>query len=54
LRQGSGSGNDQYIPYPGKHERRERIINHGLVIYRKKLLADSLGYRIKPGAVTSC
>ena len=43
-------GDDEYLPYSGKHEHRNGIIYHRLVIYWKHLLAYSLGYRIETGS----
>ena len=44
---------DKYISDSGQHEYRDRVIYHRFVIHREKLLADPLGYRIKPGAGSS-
>ena len=46
-------GYNQYVPDSGKHKRRNGIIHHRLVVYRKHLLRHTFGYRIKPRAGTS-
>ena len=37
-RQIPGRGDNQHLPDACQHQRRQRIINHGLVIYRHNLL----------------
>src|SRR5207247_4644221 len=33
------AGDDQDVADPGEHERRERVVDHGLVVDRNELLA---------------
>ncbi len=42
--------NDQNIPDISQHQRRQRIIDHGLIIYRHQLFADPKGQRMKSAA----
>ncbi len=41
---------DQDLPDAGHHERRQRVVDHRLVIDGHELLADALGDRVQPGA----
>ena len=38
---------------PGHHERRQRVVDHRLVVDRHQLLRDALGDRPEPGAGTA-
>src|SRR5206468_2271506 len=40
--------NDEDVPDAGEHQRRERVVNHRLVVDRDELLAESQGQRIEP------
>ena len=49
----AGGGDHQHLADAGQHQRRERVIDHRLVVDRQQLLADGIGHRIEPGARTS-
>ena len=40
-RKGLGRRDDQDLPDPGQHERRERVVDHRLVVHRQELLAHA-------------
>src|SRR5207248_2763014 len=40
-------GNEQNVADPGQHQRRERVIHHGLVEDGEKLLARDEGQRVE-------
>lgn len=42
-------GNHQNIPNSRQHQRGQRVINHGLIVYRQKLLGSYHGQRIQSG-----
>ena len=44
--------NNQNIPNPSQHQRRQRIINHGLIIHRQQLLRRHHRQRIQPRPTT--
>ena len=46
-------GDDQDVPDPGQHQRRDRVVDHRLVVDRQQLLADAAGERVQPGARTT-
>ena len=46
-------GDDEDVPDASKHESRQGVVNHGLVVHRKKLLRDSLGDGMKTCARAS-
>ena len=53
----TGRGEDCVSPgyqVLGEHQRGDRVINHGFVIYWQDLLADYFRDRIKPGTGTPC
>ncbi len=52
-RQVGRRGYDKNIAYPGKHESRDGIIYHRLVVDRQQLFADPLGYGVKTRAGAS-
>ena len=41
-------GDDQVLPDARRHQRRQRIVNHRLVVYRQQLLALRQGDRMQP------
>ena len=41
-------GDDQDVPDPGEHQRRERVVHHRLVVDRHELLADGARHRMQP------
>ncbi len=43
---------DENVPDSRKHERRERVVNHGLVIHGQQLLGRDPRERVQPGAGT--
>ena len=43
-------GDQQNVPDPGEHQRRQRVIDHRLVEHRKQLLGNDRGHRVKPRA----
>ena len=46
-------GDDQDVADAGQHQRRERVVDHGLVIDGQQLLAHHLGDGMEPGAVAA-
>src|SRR2546427_134545 len=44
------AGDDQDVADPGEHERRERVVDHGLVVDRNELLAHREREREEAGA----
>ena len=54
VRQILGRGDDQNIPDTRQHQRRERIINHGLIIDGQELLGCDHRQRIQPRSASSC
>ena len=38
---------DHDVPYPGEHQRRQRIVDHWLVEDGKQLLRDNCSHRIE-------
>src|SRR5207253_11139244 len=48
-----GRGNDQDVADPGEHERRERVVDHRLVVDRDELFAHREGQRKEAGAGAS-
>ena len=44
---------DQNIPDARQHQRRQRIIDHRLVVHRQQLLAERQRGRVEAGAVTA-
>src|SRR3989441_912068 len=50
---GPGRGNDQDVTDPGEHERRERVVDHRLVVDRDELFAHREGQRKEAGAGAS-
>ena len=40
-----GRGDDEDLPDPGRDQRRERVVDHRLVVHRQELLADDGGHR---------
>ena len=53
VREVMGRRNDQDVAYACKHEGRERVVDHRLVVDRQELLARDARERIEPGAATS-
>ena len=45
-------GDDENVPDARKHERRERVVDHGLVIHGQQLLGRDPRERIQPRAGT--
>ena len=43
-------GDQQNVPDPGEHQRRQRVIDHRLVEHRQQLLGNDCGHRVKPRA----
>ena len=43
-------GDDQDVADAGQHQRRQRVVDHRLVVDRHQLLADAQGDRVQPGA----
>ena len=43
-------GDHQHVADPGEDQRRERVVDHRLVVDRHQLLADAQGHRVQPGA----
>ena len=43
-------GDDQDVADAGQHQRRQRVVDHRLVVDRQQLLADRPGDRMQPGA----
>ena len=43
-----GRGDDEDVADAGEHQRRERVVDHRLVVDRHQLLADALGDRVQP------
>ena len=43
-------GDDEDLADPGHHQRRERVVDHRLVVDRHDLLADAASDRVEPGA----
>src|SRR5207302_10339746 len=43
-----GGRDDQDVPDAGEHQRRQRVVDHGLVVNRQKLLREHLRHRVKP------
>ncbi|OIQ75685.1 hypothetical protein GALL_426430 [mine drainage metagenome] len=46
-------GNDEDVAHAGKHQRRQRVVDHRLVVHRQQLLADRLRDRVEPRAGTA-
>src|SRR3989475_12967499 len=44
---------DQDVPDAGEHQRRQRVVDHGLVVDRQKLLREHLRHRVKAGSRTA-
>ena len=42
-----GRRDDKHLSYPRKHQDRQRVIDHGLIVYRQKLLGNSTRHRIE-------
>ena len=45
-----GGRNQQYVAYPRQHQRRQRVVDHGLVIHRQELLGHGNGDRMQARA----
>ena len=43
-------GDDQDLADAGHHQRRQRVVDHRLVVHRQQLLADRDGDRVQAGA----
>ena len=43
-------GDDQHVPDAGEDQRRQRVVDHRLVVDRHQLLADAQGDRMESGA----
>ncbi len=43
-------GDDQDLADPGQHQRRQRVVDHRLVVDRHQLLADRVGDRVESAA----
>src|SRR5262249_43315141 len=48
-----GCGDDQYLPDAGQHERRQRVVDHRLVVDGQELLAHRERERMQPGACSA-
>ena len=48
------AGDDRHVAHAGEHERRQREIDHRLVVYRQQLLADCLRRGVEPRAAAAC
>ena len=46
-------GNDQDILDACQHQSRQRVIDHGLIIHRQKLLGCDHGQRVQAGTSTA-
>src|SRR5262249_43423415 len=49
-RQVGRCGDQQDVPYSREHQRRQGVVNHGLVVDREEALANRMSYRIKARA----
>ena len=49
-RQVVGGGDEHDLADAGEHQRRERVVDHRLVVDRQQLLGDDAGHRVQPGA----
>ena len=45
-----GRGNEKDVADARQHQRRQRIVDHRLVVHRQQLLGDDLRHRIEPRA----